>query len=579
MASGDSRPSISPPFTDKRDAEEVRRVHLLTRLVATMAVLTLIGAISAWFAPGNDLLVTALFYACVWAWLGTIYVLARRGHVASATWIFAASFWVLIAGVTLFFGGMQGQNASTFAVCTLLIGSVVGGRAALGVAAASSAWCAYVAHLEVSGHLPKQWGPYSPINAWGTVTITVSLTTVLLLTSLQSLREAYAKAQRTAAERDEALRRAVQSQKMELVGNLTSGIAHDLNNLLTVIVGATDVLREEAKTKDDEARGLVEDLDDAASRAALMTRQLLAFGRTPADERQVINAGDIVSAIGKMLPRVLGSAVTVSLEVAHDCWVLGSRSGLEQIVLNLAVNARDAMPDGGTLQIQLTGTPDRVILLARDSGGGIPAHVRERVFEPFFTTKATGTGLGLSTVRRIMDHHQGTIELENTSEAGTTFRLWFPRVNAPALGKPVEELPSSPNSGRPRLRVLVVEDDPLVRQTLVRSLDRDTYDVMAVSNGIEALSFLEAGSNVHCIVSDVAMPQLDGEGLARFLEREYAHLSLVLISGNREPSFNVASRVRSTFLRKPFSGHDLRVAIERVTSRLEAPHAWSPEHP
>jgi signal transduction histidine kinase/ActR/RegA family two-component response regulator len=536
-----------------------------------MAALTVIGAVSAWFAPGNDLFVTTLFYGCVWFWLAAIYVLARRGQVTAATWIFAASFWVLIAGVTLYFGGMQGQNASTFAVCTLLIGSVVGWRAALGVAAASSAWCAYVAHLEISGSLPPQWGPYSPINAWGTVTITVSLTTVLLLTSLQFLREAYAKAQKTAAERDEALRRAVQSQKMELVGNLTSGIAHDLNNLLTVIVGATDVLREEAKTKDDDARGLVEDLDDAASRAALMTRQLLAFGRTPADERQVINAGDIISAIGKMLPRVLGSAVSVTLDVAHDCWVLGARSGIEQIVLNLAVNARDAMPNGGTLQIQLSATRDQVILLARDTGCGIPASVRERVFEPFFTTKAAGTGLGLSTVRRIMDHHQGTIELERTSEEGTTFRLCFPRVNAPVVGKPVEELPSSPHSSRPRLRVLIVEDDPLVRQTLLRNLDRDTYDVMAVSNGMEALAFLRAGSNVQCIVSDVVMPQLDGESFARVLDREYPHLSLVLISGNREPSSNLTSRLRGTFLRKPFSGHDLRVAIQRVTHRLDAP--------
>ncbi len=567
MASGDSRPSISPISAHQRGSEIVHQGHLLTRLLLTMALLTLVGAISAMFDPHNHRGVTAVFYLTVWAWFGLVYTLARRGHVTVATWFFATTFWLLIACVTLFFGGMQGQNASTFAVCTLLIGSVIGGRAALVMAVASSAWCAGVAYLETHDLLPAQLGPYSPINSWGTVTITVSLTTVLLLTSLRSLREAYARAQQTAVERDEALRRAIQSQKMELVGNLTSGIAHDLNNLLTVIVGATDVLREDVASTDEDARALVEDLDNAASRAALMTRQLLSFGRAHADERQVIDAGAIVSGIGKMLPRVLGSAVSVTIQVGHDCWLLGSRSGIEQVVLNLAVNARDAMPQGGRLHFELLSTTDQVVLRARDTGTGIPVAVRDRVFEPFFTTKNAGTGLGLSTVRRIMEHHEGVIEIEETSERGTTFRLSFPKVAAPLHDVPPEEAKSSPTSRQARLRVLMVEDDPLVRQTLLRILDRGIYDVLAVSNGAEALAVLGASPNVDCVVSDIAMPHLDGESLARVLDREYPTIPLVLISGNREPTVNLTTNLRCHFLRKPFDGHDLKAAIRQVTDQ------------
>src|SRR5690606_5338428 len=367
MANAEPRLTTSHPPPAPDDLEYTRQLHLLSRLLLTMVLLTALGAVTAFFDPKNDKLTTLAFYLVVAAWFGLIYWLTRSGRVRTATWLMASFFWILIAIVTLFFGGMQGQNASTFAVCTLLVGSVIGARAALVMAALSSLWCAFVAYLEAREMLPTQLGPYSPINSWSTVTITVSLTTVLLITSLQSLRQAYATAQQTALERDEALRHSIQGQKMEVVGNLTSGIAHDLNNLLTVIVGATDVLRDSVASTDQEARALVEDLDFAASRAALMTRQLLAFGRAPSDERTLINASEIIAAIGRMLPRVLGSHVSIKLDIVDDCWMWGSRSGLEQIVLNLAVNARDAMPTGGTLVFELEPSDSYLILRARDT--------------------------------------------------------------------------------------------------------------------------------------------------------------------------------------------------------------------
>lgn len=578
MASAETRRTTSQPPPAPDDLEYTRQLHLLSRLLLTMVLLTALGAVTAFVDPKNDKLITTAFYLVVGAWFALIYGLTRRGRVRTATWLLATFFWILIAIVTLLFGGMQGQNASTFAVCTLLVGSVIGARAALVMAALSSVWCAFVAYLETRSLLPMQLGPYSPINSWSTVTITVSLTTVLLITSLQSLRQAYAKAQQTAIERDEALRRSIQGQKMEVVGNLTSGIAHDLNNLLTVIVGATDVLRADIASTDDDARALVEDLDYAASRAALMTRQLLAFGRAPTDERTVINASEILTAIGRMLPRVLGSHVSIKLDIAPDCWILGSRSGLEQVALNLAVNARDAMSNGGTLTFELTPTESTLTLRARDTGTGIPAQLRDKVFEPFFSTKAAGTGLGLSTVRRLVEHHQGTIAIEETSPSGTTFRLSFPRAIPLHSKPPLKEAAIEPNSGPPRLRILVVEDDPLVRHTLLRILDRDAYDVLAVSDGLEALAVLRSSqSHFHCMVSDVAMPNLDGEELARIAEVEFPDLPLVLISGNREPSSSSSAR-RRVFLRKPFAAPELNRAIRQVTQRLW-PTANDPSKP
>lgn len=565
MANAETRPPTSYPPPSAEDLEYTRQLHLLSRLLFAMVVLTALGAVTAFFDPKNDKLITTAFYAVVGAWFALIYGLTRRGRVRTATWLLATFFWILIAVVTLFFGGMQGQNASTFAVCTLLVGSVIGARAALVMAALSSIWCGFVAWLEASGLLPVQLGPYSPINSWSTVTITVSLTTVLLITSLQSLRQAYATAQRTALERDEALRRSIQSQKMEVVGNLTSGIAHDLNNLLTVIVGATDVLRADLAATDDDARALIEDLDYAASRAALMTRQLLAFGRAPTDERTLINASEILGAIGRMLPRVLGSHVRIELNIAPDCWISGSRSGLEQVALNLAINARDAMPNGGTLTFELVSDQSSLTLRARDTGTGIPGQLREKVFEPFFSTKAAGTGLGLSTVRRLVEHHQGTIAIEDTSPTGTTFCLSFPRAVVSDTPTFKEDVAIEPSSGPPRLRVLVVEDDPLVRHTLLRLLDRDAYDVLAVSDGLEALAVLRTSQNhFHCLVSDIAMPNLDGEQLARMVDVEFPELAMVLISGNREPGTASVTNQRRVFLRKPFAAPELNRAIRRV---------------
>jgi len=549
------------------DAERTRQAALLHRLLRAMGLLVVLAAGASVLDARNDVRVTVAFYTVVLAWLAGVLAIVRAGRVVLAAWIFSSLFWALIAFVTLVFGGMQGQNASIFAVCTLLIGSIVGGRAALAMALASSAWCGLVAYLEVHARLPRQLGPYAPGNAWAALTVTVLLTSVLLHTSLDSLRRVHAEAERVAAERDEALRRSIQGQKMELVGNLTSGVAHDLNNLLTVIVGTSDMLRIRLENRDSTTLGLLDDLEGAASRASLMTRQLLTFGRLRASELERVDFGAILTGMSKMLPRLLGHAVSIEVKVDGGCEVMALHSGLEQILLNLAINARDAMPQGGELRLELSGSGEEVVLRASDTGVGMTPEVQARVFEPFFTTKATGTGLGLATVKQLVDHYAASIELESEVGRGTRFTVRFPHApprEAPRSEPRAAEAAGGLRTGTSRGRVLLAEDDPLVRKALRRTLEAGGYEVIAVEDGAEAVTALGTQPAFDCIVSDVVMPNLDGEGLARHVAIHHPALPMVLMSGNRRPDSALIPGLPRTFLMKPIGGEELREAVARM---------------
>jgi len=514
-----------------------------------------------------------VFYGILLTWLVLVHAIARGGRVTLAAWVFSTFYWLMTAFVTLKFGGMQGQFASVFAVCTLMIGTVVGGAAALGMAAVSGVWCAFVAYLEVHGRLPHPLAPYSPINAWAAASTTILITTALSQVSLKSLRTAHAEAQRAAAERDEALRRSIHGQKLELVGKLTSGIAHDLNNLLMVIVGVSDALRRE---NPETSPDLLDELDGAASRASLMTRQVLSLARVRSDESAVVDVSVVVDEMGKMLPRLLGRSHKFEVNATPRCLVRGSRAGIEQILLNLAVNARDAMPDGGRFGLELVRTDTQVILVASDTGHGMNEEVKARVFEPFFTTKPAGTGLGLATIRQLMENYGGTIAVESEPGQGARFRLTFPALPATAArpSSGTSSSPSSPGGGAARApaeggrqRVLLAEDDPVVQRSLVRLLESAGFEVRAVEHGLAALDVLQRDAAFACVVSDISMPQMDGEQLSRALGEAYTRLPVILLSGNREPKEPFRPDLARAFLMKPVSQADLVAAIGRVTAR------------
>lgn len=589
MPLGPLRNWLTPPVFN--DEETTRQAHLLYRIFRAMGLLALVAGLASLLDSKNDVLLTVVFYSLVLGWIGVLVSVVRAGRTRLAAWACGVIFWLIIAMVTLFFGGMKGQNASTFTVCTLLVGSIVHRQAALWMGLLSSIWCALVAYLEWNQLLPTQLGPYTPINAWAAFTVTILLTSVLVHASLESLQQAHELAQRSAKERDEALRRSIQGQKLELVGSLTSGIAHDLNNLLTVIVGTSEVLRTQLRNDDADTRGVLDDLEGATQRAALMTGQLLAFGRPKRGESEDLNFTEIVVSMVAILPRLLGQNIQVRLDAPEPCWVHASRSGLEQILLNLAVNARDAMPNGGELNLSLKRSSGEIELTVADTGVGMNPETQKRAFEPFFTTKSSGTGLGLATLKQLVEHFSGTIELTSALSQGTQFRLRFAEterkppsslredeptrvlLRAESLDPLPEEQPTQIHRvGKGTLtkapgRVLLVEDDVLVRRALTRALTIDGYEVVAVADGDEAISVVEKIEGLVCVVSDIAMPRMDGDALAARLQKTHPELPMVLISGNREPESSILSGLPRTFLAKPVSQESLRDAIRSVLER------------
>jgi signal transduction histidine kinase len=298
------------------------------------------------------------------------------------------------------------------------------------MAALSSAWCGAVVVLETKGALPPQIGPYSPVNAWIALSATLLLTTVLLRGTLQSLRDLHERAEASARARDAALRRSIRSQKMELVGNLSSGVAHDFNNLLTVIGSASQHLREHMPTEGGDIPDVLDDLDAAILRANLMTRQLLSFARVQEGAVESIDLGEVVPSFASLLPRLLGSKINIEIDANEDIVVTASPVGLEQVLLNLAVNARDAMPNGGTLGIAVRRDETAGVLTVKDTGAGMDDATRAHIFEAFFTTKATGTGLGLATVHEIVSRFGGSIDVASAVDRGTTFEIRLPLASS-----------------------------------------------------------------------------------------------------------------------------------------------------
>ena len=543
--------------------EAARKTRLLMRVLVSFLVMCVATMTLALTDSANALAPTLGFYAVALSFTVGLMVALRLGHTTFTAWAVSLGFWALIASVLPFFGGMKGNNGAVFAVSIVLFGSVVGSRPAVVLAILSCAWAGLVAWAELTGHLPPQLGPYTTMNSWNALAVTLLLTAVLVQSSLESLRSSHARAEANARQRDEALRHSIDAQKMELVGSLTSGIAHDFNNLLTVMVSTADYLRERVGA-DADSLGALDDLDGATMRAQLMTQQLLSFGRAESVV-EPIDIAFVVRSLEPLLPRLLGPTIAIVAHAPAPVPVSASRAGLEQILLNLAVNGRDAMPKGGTLTLSATCEGAEGVLRVIDTGIGMDEATRARAFEAFFTTKSRGTGLGLATVRAIAERHGGRVRVESSPGQGTTFDIRFELREPSSDGTP-EGTPRLPEV-KNLVRVLLVEDDLLVRRSTTRVLERAGFDLVAVSNGREALALLEHTRDFAVVVSDIVMPELDGEALARQVASLYPELPIVLCSGNRQPAADVMSAPRRLFVAKPASSEALVAAIEQLRRR------------
>jgi two-component system cell cycle sensor histidine kinase/response regulator CckA len=368
---------------------------------------------------------------------------------------------------------------------------------------------------------------------------------------------------RSAEERAELEHRLAQAQRLESIGQLAGGVAHDFNNLLSVILTCVGFATRELPA-DHPVRDDVDEIGRAADRAAALTRQLLMFSRREVVKPEVLDVGALVRDLERLLNRTLSERIALRITVGPGLVpVLADRAQLEQVLVNLAVNARDAMPDGGTLAIAVGGVHGGVRITVVDDGAGMPEEVRERAFEPFFTTKdpGQGTGLGLATVHGIVTDSGGTVDIDSAPGRGTVVTIFLPGCSEPVLST---EPPAEPGdlASRPA-RVLVVEDQEPVRRQACRILEAHGYQVSDAAGGEEALATWEP---VDVLVTDVVMPGMTGQELARIAIDRNPDLRVVYMSGHTEDVLvrNGARARNLAFVQKPFTRATLLRAVEEA---------------
>jgi PAS domain S-box-containing protein len=366
-----------------------------------------------------------------------------------------------------------------------------------------------------------------------------------------------------------------QLQKMESVGQLAAGVAHDFNNILTVIQGNTSLLL--SNQPEPGQQDLLDQVLDASQRAANLTKQLLAFSRKQVLQRKQMNLNEVSSQMTQMLDRILGEDITLEFHYDTDLpYVKADISMIEQVILNLAVNARDAMPKGGLLRISTEAVnidaaycrhqPQAsegafVCLSVSDTGAGISPENLTLIFEPFFTTKefGKGTGLGLATVYGIIKQHQGWVEVNSTMGTGTVFRMFLPAVEAAPVAKPNTVSPAPDKKGFET--ILVVEDDAMVRRMLETMLAMGGYNILSAASGAEALQVWESGgSKVNLVLTDMVMPGgISGKELAETLRKERPGLRVLISSGYSSElvSGGEALPPKTWFLAKPYTPSEL----------------------
>jgi two-component system cell cycle sensor histidine kinase/response regulator CckA len=374
-----------------------------------------------------------------------------------------------------------------------------------------------------------------------------------------------------------------QSQKLEAVGSLAGGIAHDFNNMLTVILGYAEIL-EAAPTLDAAHRAQIVQIRSASQQAARLTQQLLAFSRKQVLRLEVVDINAVVRDTETLLRRAVREDIELRLDLAPDAWRVRADAGqVVQVLLNLAVNARDAMPDGGTLSIRtsnraiVAGAPDAppcaapgeyLALEAADTGTGMDEETRRRIFEPFFTTKAAGkgTGLGLATVYGIVRQCGGYVDVDSAPGKGARFRILLPRTRDAAPAATPASRPAAPPRPGTGRTVVVLEDDEQVRAFACVALRSAGYEAVPVAEAAEALSACAAASGPVVLLADLVMPGRSGPEVAADVCAANPRVRVVFMSGHAEPARmpRRADGSPAHVLAKPFSGRELLEAVRRA---------------
>jgi two-component system cell cycle sensor histidine kinase/response regulator CckA len=393
---------------------------------------------------------------------------------------------------------------------------------------------------------------------------------------------------RDITERKQLEEQLYRSQKLEAIGRLSGGVAHDFNNLLGLMIGYSEALQDRIPP-DDPYREAVDEIQNAGKRAAALTQQLLAFSRKQVLEPRILNLNTIIQDVEKMLRRLLGEDIEMQLVLAPDtCSVKADRSQIEQVILNLVVNARDAMPDGGKLIIE-TGNweLDRstvlrhpyvipgpyAMLKVTDTGCGMDAALQSHIFEPFFTTKekGKGTGLGLATAYGVIKQSGGYIWVDSEVGKGTTFRIYLPQVSAVAEAAP--EVKAAPKVASERRTILIVEDERSLRKLTRKTLSDAGHNVFEAGDASEALEVSrKTKDTIDLLLTDVIMPGMSGKKLADVLIAERPGIGVLYMSGYTDGEIATHGILDegTAILRKPFTRDELMRRVEDALTALAA---------
>jgi signal transduction histidine kinase/CheY-like chemotaxis protein len=595
--------------------DPVARRHAPSVLVlcALGALALVIGELVRWQegALRHDLAVSLLRLAGAVV-LGTAFVLVRGGRFRAGVSLFVTGAVLITAAGVALTGFAANSKNLTELTMPLALAALLVGRRALWTSMAAYALGFSIGGLRDAGHL---WGtgphppPTLPFGSVGTAIIGFTVVCIVLDRVGLSLREGFDLAlarQReleragaelfavnTALEAEMARRQAaeahlIEAQKMEAVSRLSGGVAHDFNNLLTVILGCAQITKE-ALPSNHQAQESLDGIREAAERAADLTRQLLAFARRQLVEPKVLKIDDRVRSTQKMLARLLGENIRVTTELASGSWhVLIDPGQLDQLVVNFAVNARDAMPAGGPLTIRtrevsletakssvLFSIPagDYVLLEVADLGTGMDAETRQRVFEPFFTTKGgtKGTGLGLATCYGIVLQAGGAIFIETELGRGTTFQVYLPRSRqADDAPRGAQGAAQVGKLGRGET-VLVVEDEANVRQVTRRALEQAGYRVLDANGLIQAVALTRSTPGpIDLLLTDLVLPDGGGGEVAARVAELRPEIRVLYVSGyTDDPALRRGiSESEVEFLGKPYAPDRL---VRRVREVLDRP--------
>ena len=377
-----------------------------------------------------------------------------------------------------------------------------------------------------------------------------------------------------------------QSQKMQAVGQLAGGVAHDFNNLLTVIIGNCEFLLMRHQAGDPSFKEINE-VHQNALRAAALVSQLLAFSRKQTMQPKALVLGDVIGELAQMLRRLVGEGIALNVERDSDLWTVhADEAQLSNAIINLVVNARDAMPSGGTVAIKTVnqtvtkssalGTAimppgDYVRIEVSDTGTGMSQEIQSKIFDPFFTTKPVGqgTGLGLATVYGIVKQTGGFITVDSEVGKGTSFNIYLPRLRADAAAAPVEVVAAPTRDVTGQDTILLVEDEEAVRSFAARALRMRGYNVLEAGGGEEALEIVKSEAHtIHLIITDVVMPSMDGPTMVRHVKQLKPDLRVIFMSGYAEEAFrrNDQSSEDIHFLPKPFGLKQLAAKVKEVLS-------------